>query len=289
MLSMTYEKAYAKVNFGLNVFSKRDDGFHDIESIFQTIDLYDELVVSIIDGNQCVVECDEMKLPEKNTLTSSYEAFCQVVDVNVPGVKVCLKKMIPSGGGLGGGSADAAALIRALQKICGIKLSVEQLNQIASKTGSDVFFFMNCDDQGKGAALVSGRGEVIKKIIPRTDLCLLLIFPDVSSSTKEAYALVDEYLLKEDKVIGPSLSEFEEIYRSEVKTWNLINTFTPALSKKIKEVDAALMDLKKVGSEYVEMSGSGSTVFGVYTLEQQATNSYNLLAEFWNCKIARVV
>ncbi len=289
MLSMTYEKAYAKVNFGLNVFSKRDDGFHDIESIFQTIDLYDELVVSIIDGNQCVVECDEMKLPEKNTLTSSYEAFCQVVDVNVPGVKVCLKKMIPSGGGLGGGSADAAALIRALQKICGIKLSDDQLYQIAEKTGSDVFFFMNCDDEGKGCALVSGRGEVVKRIVPRTDLFLLLIFPDVSSSTKEAYALVDEYLLKEDKVIGPSLSEFEEIYRSEVKTWNLINTFTPALSKKIKEVDAALMDLKKVGSEYVEMSGSGSTVFGVYTLEQQATNSYNLLAEFWNCKIARVV
>ena len=69
----------------------------------------------------------------------------------------------------------------------------------------------------------------------------------------------------------------------------MVNTFTPALSKKYKEIDAALMDLKKVGSEYVEMTGSGSTVFGVYTLEQQAISSYNLLAEFWNCKIARVV
>lgn len=289
MLNVTYEKAYAKVNFGLNVFSERGDGFHNIESIFQTVDLYDELVVSEIADNRCVVECDTFKLPEKSTLTNSYEAFCQVSMVKVPGVKVVLKKMIPSGGGLGGGSADAAALVRALQKICGIKLSASQLNQIAEKTGSDVFFFMNCDDEGKGCALVSGRGEVVKRIVPRTDLFLLLIFPELSSSTKEAYALVDEYLMKKDKVKGPCLLELEDVYRGDVKTWNLVNTFTPALSKKYKEIDAALMDLKKVGSEYVEMSGSGSTVFGVYTLEQQAINSYNLLAEFWNCKVVRVV
>jgi 4-diphosphocytidyl-2-C-methyl-D-erythritol kinase len=219
----------------------------------------------------------------------SYEAFCSVSDVDVPGVKVNLKKGIPSGGGLGGGSADAAALVRVLQKMCGIKLSDEKLDLIASKTGSDVFFFQHCDDEGKGCALVSGRGEVVKKIIPRDDLFLLLIFPKVSSSTKEAYDLVDKYLAKKDKVKGPGLAELEDVYRKAVNQWNFVNTFTPALSKKYKEIEAALIDLKKVGSEYVEMSGSGSTVFGVSTLEQQAINSYNLLAEFWNCKVVRVV
>jgi 4-diphosphocytidyl-2-C-methyl-D-erythritol kinase len=286
---MTYEKAFAKVNFGLNVFSKREDNFHNIESIFQTIDLYDELVVSEIENKQCIVECDAFELPKKNTLTLSYEAFCSVSDVDVPGVKVNLKKGIPSGGGLGGGSADAAALVRVLQKMCGIKLSDEKLDLIASKTGSDVFFFQHCDDEGKGCALVSGRGEVVKKIIPRDDLFLLLIFPKVSSSTKEAYDLVDKYLAKKDKVKGPGLAELEDVYRKAVNQWNFVNTFTPALSKKYKEIEAALIDLKKVGSEYVEMSGSGSTVFGVSTLEQQAINSYNLLAEFWNCKVVRVV
>lgn len=289
MLNVTCEKAFAKVNFGLNVFSKREDNFHNIESIFQTIDLYDELVVSEIENKQCIVECDAYELPKKNTLTLSYEAFCSVSDVDVPGVKVNLKKGIPSGGGLGGGSADAAALIRVLQKICGIKLSDEQLDLIASKTGSDVFFFLHCDDEGKGCALVSGRGEVVKKIVPRDDLFLLLIFPKVSSSTKEAYDLVDRYLAKKDKVKGPGLSELEDVYRKAVNQWNFVNTFTPALSKKYKEIEAVLIDLKKVGSEYVEMSGSGSTVFGVSTLEQQAINSYNLLAEFWNCKVVRVV
>jgi 4-diphosphocytidyl-2-C-methyl-D-erythritol kinase len=282
-------KAFAKVNFGLNVFSKREDNFHNIESIFQTIDLYDELVVSEIENKQCIVECDAFELPKKNTLTLSYEAFCSVSDVDVPGVKVNLKKGIPSGGGLGGGSADAAALVRVLQKMCGIKLSDEKLDLIASKTGSDVFFFQHCDDEGKGCALVSGRGEVVKKIIPRDDLFLLLIFPKVSSSTKEAYDLVDKYLAKKDKVKGPGLAELEDVYRKAVNQWNFVNTFTPALSKKYKEIEAALIDLKKVGSEYVEMSGSGSTVFGVSTLEQQAINSYNLLAEFWNCKVVRVV
>jgi 4-diphosphocytidyl-2-C-methyl-D-erythritol kinase len=277
------------VNFGLNVFSKREDNFHNIESIFQTIDLYDELVVSEIENKQCIVECDAFELPKKNTLTLSYEAFCSVSDVDVPGVKVNLKKGIPSGGGLGGGSADAAALVRVLQKMCGIKLSDEKLDLIASKTGSDVFFFQHCDDEGKGCALVSGRGEVVKKIIPRDDLFLLLIFPKVSSSTKEAYDLVDKYLAKKDKVKGPGLAELEDVYRKAVNQWNFVNTFTPALSKKYKEIEAALIDLKKVGSEYVEMSGSGSTVFGVSTLEQQAINSYNLLAEFWNCKVVRVV
>lgn len=289
MLNVTCEKAFAKVNFGLNVFSKREDNFHNIESIFQTIDLYDELVVSEIENKQCIVECDAFELPKKNTLTLSYEAFCSVSDVDVPGVKVNLKKGIPSGGGLGGGSADAAALVRVLQKMCGIKLSDEKLDLIASKTGSDVFFFQHCDDEGKGCALVSGRGEVVKKIIPRDDLFLLLIFPKVSSSTKEAYDLVDKYLAKKDKVKGPGLAELEDVYRKAVNQWNFVNTFTPALSKKYKEIEAALIDLKKVGSEYVEMSGSGSTVFGVSTLEQQAINSYNLLAEFWNCKVVRVV
>lgn len=289
MLNVTCEKAFAKVNFGLNVFSKREDNFHNIESIFQTIDLYDELVVSEIENKQCIVECDAYELPKKNTLTLSYEAFCSVSDVDVPGVKVNLKKGIPSGGGLGGGSADAAALVRVLQKMCGIKLSDEKLDLIASKTGSDVFFFQHCDDEGKGCALVSGRGEVVKKIIPRDDLFLLLIFPKVSSSTKEAYDLVDKYLAKKDKVKGPGLAELEDVYRKAVNQWNFVNTFTPALSKKYKEIEAALIDLKKVGSEYVEMSGSGSTVFGVSTLEQQAINSYNLLAEFWNCKVVRVV
>ena len=173
--------AYAKVNFGLNVLPKiggeQKNEYHNLESIFQTVDLYDVLTVEKNDSTFCTVICNDMELPEKNTLTNAYDAFFEITGLKKVGICVELKKGIPSGGGLGGGSSDAAALVRALQEICDIKLNRNQLDFIASKTGSDVFFFMNCDEQGKGCALVWGRGENVKMISPRKDLFLVLIFP----------------------------------------------------------------------------------------------------------------
>ena len=204
------ERAYAKVNFNLRVLPCRTDGYHSIESIFQTVDLYDDLEVTLSESTGCFVECNSLKLPLQNTLTNAYDAFCSVAGVKVPGVVVNLKKGIPAGGGLGGGSSDAAALIRVLSKICKVNLDAKQLDYIASKTGSDVFFFMHCDKDGTGCAVVSGRGEIIKKIPSRKDLYLVLVFPEIFSSTKEAYQLVDKYLesgIDNDFVI---LEELEE-------------------------------------------------------------------------------
>ena len=103
--------APGKVNFNLNVLPPRADGFHNIESIFQTVSLFDELTVCLEKGyNTCAVECQEMTLPESNTITSAYSAFCSLTGFN-QSVKVNLVKKIPSGGGLGGGSSDAAAVV----------------------------------------------------------------------------------------------------------------------------------------------------------------------------------
>lgn len=282
-------RAYAKINFGLKVLPVREDGFHNLESIFQTIGLYDELIINWNEKKECLVSCDSMELPQKNTLTSAYEAFCQIAGVEVPGLKVKLIKGIPGGGGLGGGSSDAAALIRVLQKICGIKLSDQQLDYIAAKTGSDVFFFMHCDEDGRGCALVSGRGEIVKKIKARNDLYLLLIFPDEGSSTKEAYSLVDKLLSEGNEVKGPDFCELERIYNSEVQKWTFINTFTQVIAEKITVIQSAVSALKNAGCCYAEMSGSGSTVFGVFTSEQQAELGCNLLGESWKCKLVQAV
>jgi len=303
MVIETVVRAYAKINFGLKVFPKnysfnnlpQYDGYHCIESIFQTIDLYDELVVTSDSDStgSCEVSCNEMELPEKNTINSAYHAFCDVVDLEVPSVKVLLKKGIPSGGGLGGGSSDGAALVRVLEKICGVSLSFEQLDSIAAKVGSDVFFFMHCDSEGKGCALVSGRGEVIRKIKPRNDLFLLLIFPKVSSSTKIAYELVDKHYEEirqgKEEVKGPDLSELEAVYNSSVQDWTFENTFTSVIADEYKEIRDSIEELKRAGSCFAEMSGSGSTVFGVFTLKQQADSVCNLLASSWNCKLVRTV
>ena len=138
MLLSISEKAYAKVNFNLRVFPKREDGFHDIQGIFQTIDLFDELTVCVSEESGCCVYCDKMVLPEKNTITNAYQAFKEIIArdfpyVQVPGIQVNLKKGIPAGGGLGGGSSDAAALIRALEKACNISLTDTQLDYIAGR------------------------------------------------------------------------------------------------------------------------------------------------------------
>ena len=283
------ERAYAKVNFNLRVLPCRTDGYHSIESIFQTIDLFDELEVSVTEESGCFVECPSLKLPLQNTLTKAYDAFCSVAGVAVPGVKVVLKKGIPAGGGLGGGSSDAAALVRALCKICKIKLDENQLDYIADKTGSDVFFFMHCNDKGRGCALVSGRGEVIKKITPRRDLFLLLVFPEISSSTKEAYALVDKRFAcgtDDDFVAFDSL---EEEYRKNPSEWQFNNTFTPSLCGVYSDLGAALGTLKNSGADFCDMSGSGSTLYGVFTSKQRAKSNMKLLAATWNCALVRLL
>ena len=288
MLGEVSVKAYAKINFGLKVYPKRNDGFHNIESIFQTIDLYDELIVTPTDSIGCLVECDSMELPENNTLVNAYQAFCAVTGCKL-GVSVKLIKGIPSGGGLGGGSSDAAALIRVLEKLSGIFLTDEQLDFVASKTGSDVFFFMHCDEEGRGCALVSGRGEIVNKIIPRHDLFLLLIFPDVHSSTKEAYALVDKMFVQGKEVKSPDFSEYEKVYSCNPEKWTFINTFTPVIADVYKDIGRAVDDLKDNGCCYAEMSGSGSTVYGVFTLKQQAMFVSNLLTDAWNCKVVQTI
>lgn len=281
--------AYAKVNFGLRVLPGRADGFHGIESIFQTVDLYDELSMTTTAEKGCVVHCSDMELPENNTLTKAYNAFCKEVSCEVPGVRVELKKGIPSGGGLGGGSSDAAALTRMLETLCDVRLSDSELDNVAAETGSDVFFFMHCDEKGRGCALVSGRGENVKKIHGREDLFLVLIFPEVSSSTKEAYALVDEAFSRGKFLVSPEFDELELVYRKPPENWTFINTFTPVISKKYEDIGRAIEALRALGCEYAEMSGSGSTVFGVFSSRQEAESAVKELTGSWNCKLARTV
>ena len=282
-------RAYAKVNFGVRVLPGRSDRFHGIESIFQTVDLYDELTLTTVAEKGCFVHCSSMKLPENNTLTKAYNAFCKLADCEVPGLQIDLKKGIPSGGGLGGGSSDAAALTRMLETLCNVRLSDSELDYVAAETGSDVFFFMHCDEKGRGCALVSGRGENVKKIHGREDLFLILIFPEVSSSTKEAYALVDEAFARGNNLVSPELDELELVYRKPPENWTFINTFTPVISAKYKDIGRAIEALRALGCEYAEMSGSGSTVFGIFSSRQEAESAVKELTGSWNCKLARTV
>lgn len=274
--------APAKINLGLKVLPERQDGYHGIESIFSTVSLCDEIQIRLTaEKNICTVKCDRIELPEKNTVSSSYEAFRQVCGMDLPGVDVLIKKRIPSGGGLGGGSSDGASFLKTFNKVCSMNLSFDQLRGIAAMVGSDVFFFLDCNESGEGCAVVTGRGEVVKPISRRNDLYYLMIFPGVHSSTKEAYALVDELYESGRKLEYPSLNELESIYNGPVKNWNFVNTFTSVISKKYPKIEHAILELKNNGALYTDMSGSGSTVFGVFESKNDAENAKNALSGSW--------
>lgn len=280
MITEVCEFAPAKVNFNLRVLPEQKDGFHNIESIFQLVTLADQLNVRVADTkNSCTVLCGDMSLPENNTISLSYEAFCSEVGHDVPGISVELMKRIPSGGGLGGGSSDAAALVRALESVSGITLSVRQKEHIASRVGSDVFFFMLCGPEG--CAAVTGRGEVVQPLHARNDLYMLLVFPGVKSLTKEAYALVDGYFASGKTVVCPACADLETVYNSPVKSWNFANSFTPSLVSRYPEIGCALDDLRRAGALYQEMSGSGSTVYGIFPSLEEAEKARSVLAERW--------
>ena len=148
---------------------------------------------------------------------------------------------------------------------------------------------MHCDNDGTGCALVSGRGEIIKKITPRKDLFLLLVFPEIFSSTKEAYDLVDKHLASgiDDNFI--ILEELEEEYNKNPSEWRFKNTFTPSLCYVYSELSSALGTLKNSGADFCDMSGSGSTIFGVFTSKQRAKSSMKLLAATWNCALVHLL
>ncbi len=264
--------APAKINIGLKVFQKRSDGYHNIQGIFTTVSLFDILTVEKVSGkNMCIVECDGMDLPADNTLTSAYKAFCVLTGIN-DSVHVKVKKNIPSGGGLGGGSSDASSFLQSIDKIFCTHLSSDDLLKISGEVGSDVFFFTKALLDGDGshyAAIVEGRGEKIRRIACRKDYDVVLLFPGVSVSTKAAYSWVDE-VLEERKEI---LYDFDDEYRKPIKSWQFCNDFTSPVSAHHAVIGEAIGSLRRTGADFADMTGSGSTVYGIFGRNADGTSA----------------
>ncbi len=277
-------KAPAKLNLTLRVFPKRADGFHNIESIFQKIDLCDQLTVSVAEKPGCRLTVDGMTLPEENTVTKAFSLFEERVKIGV-GVNVQLKKIIPSGAGMGGGSSDAATMLQGLNALFDAKLGNEELLSMAEKIGSDVPFFL-----GGSCALVSGRGEIIKPVTSRSDICFVAVCPEIHCSTKEAYALVDRWQENHtDDASWLNFSELEKEYNQPVKSWRFFNSFTSPIFAEYAQISQALSDIRDYGADFAEMTGSGSTVFGVFESEKKAQQAYNKLSACWKrCYLCNV-
>lgn len=273
--------AYAKINIHLKVLAKREDGFHNLESIFQRISIADYLsITQSSDSHSCTVESPLLPLPADNTLTKAWKVFKGAAGINA-GIRVRLIKNLPAGSGLGAGSSDAAALLKVVNELFAMPLTDSELIDLALQVGSDVPFFLR-----EAAGIVSGRGEVFEPIKARTDCFGILIWPDVQSSTKEAYSLLD----KQKGILSGEYEAwgYEKLikqYHDPLGRWCFVNDFQPVLEQCYPVIGRVRKELCEQGAEFAQMSGSGSAVFGLFSSESLMASAFKVLAKRWSwCK-----
>ncbi len=280
--------APCKINLHLDVKEKRADGFHNIESIFQLISLCDTLSASRLENDgECRVFCRESSLPPDNTISRAFSVFRRKTGIK-GGASFALEKRVPAAAGLGGGSSDGAAALRALDALYGTGLSAEELEAMALEIGSDCPFFIR-----GGTAFVSGRGEELFRFSRARNLFGVAIWPAVNSSTKEAYSLLDfsrascsaaaycaDTAAGTDTVKDRAADMLGEYLRPP-KEWRFFNSFTDVLCAKYPPILKALSDLKSAGAHFCSMSGSGSAVFGIFEAAREAEEAFCMLSRLW--------
>ncbi len=246
--------AYGKINLGLWVIGKRPDGYHDIYTLMHTISLKDEIVIK--PSSTLKVKSSSPLIPENegNIVYKTAKLFEEYTGIP-QNYEITIYKNIPVGAGLGGGSSNAAAVLKTLNELSGNPLTEEELYEIAEKIGADVPFFIK-----GGMAVAEGKGEKLKHFEKTLNENIFIIYPNIQVSTERIYKLINEKLLtKEDKIniIDSLLAEYEiEKYLEGLE--NILGEVAKELYPEIKEVENTLSYLGYKGF----VTGSGSGVFG---------------------------
>ncbi|MDP6775908.1 MAG: 4-(cytidine 5'-diphospho)-2-C-methyl-D-erythritol kinase [Candidatus Latescibacteria bacterium] len=259
-MSWAEERAYAKINLGLKVLDRRPDGYHNILSVLQTVDLFDTLRFETLAAGSIEIACADPQIPSgsENLIHRAVEVLRSATGVR-GGVRVTLEKRIPVGAGLGGGSSDAAATLRALNQAWSLSLSPGDLHALAGKLGSDVFFFLR-----PGTAIVTGRGEQIRYISWSKEVFYLLVDPGFEVSTEWAYRNLRIGLTERSAYISfISSTEGSEIDSSGLFAC-LENDFATLLIEAYPEVERIRSALDGYGPLATSVSGSGSTIYAAF-------------------------
>lgn len=274
-MTTLYEGAFAKLNLTLDVLGKRPDGYHDLRSVMQTISLRDDVEIDVGTGKPWRILCDKEGIPtdSRNLVWKAAEVFLEAAKKDPEGLEIRITKRIPSEAGLGGGSADAAAVLRALNRHYGNPFSIGALAELGAKVGSDVPFCTMC-----GTAVVEGRGEKLRKLPDMPECIFVVCKPDFSSSTPELYRKLDEkgvgkrpeHRAMESAVLAGDLEGIAK---------NLCNVFDPVVTEEHLELNYIKSIFNTYGSIGHQMTGSGSAVFGMVTEFEHAAVICNMLKE----------
>ena len=246
----------AKINLGLNIVEKRPDGYHNLETVFYPINLQDALEVNDLEGEgEYTLKISGTPIEgelDNNLVVKAYRLLKKDFP-NMGSINIHMYKHIPTGAGLGGGSADAAFMLKLLNEKFKLNLSTEKLEEYAAILGADCAFFI----QNK-PVFASGIGNIFEEInLSLKGYYLVLVKPDIFVSTKDAFANIIP--------MKPNHS-LKEIIRMPVETWRatMKNDFEDSVFKKFPEIAAIKDKLYDMGAIYASMSGSGSSVFGIF-------------------------
>jgi 4-diphosphocytidyl-2-C-methyl-D-erythritol kinase len=253
----------AKINIGLHVIARRIDGYHDLQSVFYPVPLHDTIEIHANSEKKLILRDKTPNgsgIPhEDNILIKTWNLLNEEIDI--PGITVDLLKYIPYGGGLGGGSSDAAFLIKACNALFRLNLSLKDQVYLAQQLGSDCPFFIH-----NKPSYVTGTGHQIEPfLLNLSDFYLCLIHPGINSSTQEAYAGI------KSKPASIDLKSF--LSENTPEKWKnvVVNDFEVSLFKKYPRLALLKNELYKAGALYASMSGSGSTVYGIFSENPQIT------------------
>ena len=258
-------EAPAKVNLTLDILRRRPDGYHDMCMVMQTISLCDTVSVEECSEGFSLRASDGFIPADKKTLEErAIEAFFAEIGSPVPGLAVTLEKRTPAYAGLGGGSADIAALLRLLRQAYAPELSAEDLERIGFQVGSDMPFCVR-----GGTALAEGRGEILTDLPPMPDCWILLCKPDFGIPTPELFALVDggELQTRPDQSGMMAALEVGDLEGVAAHLCNVFEEVLPETYSEVFKIKARMLELGALNSA---MSGSGPTVFGIFADEAKA-------------------
>ena len=280
------EKAYAKLNISLDVTERRADGFHDMCMVMQTVSICDELELRPTDTGRIQVKSNFSFIPgdERNLAAKAALGFFEAVGKQGQGLLITLQKSIPVGAGMAGGSADAAAVLRALNRLYGAPLTADALETLAARVGSDVPFCVR-----GGTALATGRGEKLEAL-PSLPACKFVVCkPDFSISTPELFRKLDQTGLRCHPDTAGILAalrdgELEPVAR---RMYNVFEEVDDRRLRTVREIKSVLLDCGALGAV---MTGTGSAVFGVFRPDADCSAAVAALrAEHGFCREARGV
>ena len=267
------EKAYGKLNLSLDVTGRREDGYHELAMLMQTVTVCDELSLRFRDDGKVRASSNLRFIPEdeRNLAVRAALRFLDAVGEQGQGLQIDMRKQIPVGAGMGGGSADAAAVLRAMNRIYGNPFDRKRLEELAQQIGSDVAFCV-----AGGTALAEGRGEKLTDLPAMPDCCFVICKPAFSISTPELYRKLDSAPVR----IHPDTPGLLQAVREGDlralcrRMYNVFEEIDDRRLRTVAQIKGCLLDHRALGAM---MTGTGSAVFGVFEREEDARKACAVL------------